>query len=140
MSLLTPKSWKHRKEHIKPIQGKAARGTSVSFGEYGLKATSSDYISNRQIEAARKVIARYIKKVGKVWIRVFPRVPLTKKGLEMPMGKGKGDVDVYTARIKQGKILFELSGLDADAAKEVLTKAGKKLSVQTRVVKRGEIR
>lgn len=140
MSLLSPKSWKHRKEHVKPIKGKSARWTTVVFGDYGLKAITSSYVTNRELEAARKVITRYIKKVGKMWLRVYPRVPITKKGLEMPMGSGKGDVDVYTARVPRGKIIFELSWLNDEEARTVLIKASKKLSVKARVLKKWEIR
>jgi large subunit ribosomal protein L16 len=101
MSLLTPKNRKYRKEHVKAISGTASRGTQVSFGEFGLKAITSAYVTSRQLEAARKVIVRGTRKVGKLWFRVFPNVPLTKMGLEMPMGKGKGDVDQYAARVKR---------------------------------------
>ena len=99
--LLTPKRWKYRKQMIKHISGLATRGAAISFGDYGLKALDSDFITNRQIEAARKVIVRYTRKVGKLWIRMFPDVPMTKKGLEMPMGKGKGDVEKFVARVKR---------------------------------------
>ena len=132
--LLTPKRWKYRKPIIRSLTGKSTRGSTVAFGEYGLKATTSAYVTNKQIEAARKVIVRSIKKVGKLWIRVFPDVPFTKKGLEMPMGTGKGDVDVYTAPVRKGKILFEVVGLSRELAQETLTKASKKLPVKTRVV------
>ncbi|AHB40852.1 hypothetical protein P148_SR1C00001G0037 [candidate division SR1 bacterium RAAC1_SR1_1] len=138
--LLTPKRWKYRKPIIKSLTGKSARGTTVAFGDYGLKATTSAYISNKQIESARKVIVRSIKKVGKIWIRIFPDTPFTKKGLEMPMGTGKGDVDIYTAPVRKGKVLFEVSGLNAAEAHEVLIKASKKLPVKARVVAKGEIR
>jgi len=138
--LLTPKRWKYRKPIIKSLTGKSARWTTVSFWEYGLKATTSAYISNKQIEAARKVIVRHIKKVWKIWIRIFPDVPFTKKGLEMPMGTGKGDVDIYTAPVRKGKILFEISWLNGQEARKVLTSASKKLSVKARVVAKGEIR
>ena len=138
--LLTPKRWKYRKPIIKSLTGKSARWTTVAFWDYGLKATTSDYISNKQIEAARKVIVRSIKKVGKIWIRIFPDVPFTKKGLEMPMGTGKGDVDIYTAPVRKGKVLFEVSGLTEQEAHETLTKAAKKLPVKARVVAKGEIR
>lgn len=138
--LLTPKKWKYRKPIIKSLTGKSSRGTTVTFWEYGLKATKSWYISNRQIEASRKVIIRSVRKVGKIWIRIFPDVPFTKKWLEMPMGTGKGDVDVYTAPVRKGKIMFEISGLNERDAHEVLTKASKKLPVKTRVVAKGEIR
>lgn len=138
--LLTPKRWKYRKPIIRSLTGKSYRGSTVAFGEYGLKATTSAYVTNKQIEAARKVIVRSIKKVGKLWIRVFPDVPFTKKGLEMPMGTGKGDVDIYTAPVRKGKILFELVGLPRDLAHETLTKASKKLPVKTRVVAKWEIK
>ena len=138
--LLTPKRWKYRKPIIRSLTGKSTRGSTVAFGEYGLKATTSAYVTNKQIEAARKVIVRSIKKVGKLWIRVFPDVPFTKKGLEMPMGTGKGDVDVYTAPVRKGKILFEVVGLSRELAQETLTKASKKLPVKTRVVAKWEIK
>ncbi len=138
--LLTPKRWKYRKPIIRSITGKAFRGSTVAFGEYWLKATTSAYISNKQIEAARKVIVRSIKKVGKLWIRIFPDQPFTKKWLEMPMGTGKGDVDIYTAQVKKGRILFELSGLPRDIAQETMIKASKKLPVKARFVVKGEIK
>ncbi len=138
--LLTPKRWKHRKQMIKYISGLATRGAQVSFGEYGLKALESDFITNRQIEAARKVIVRYTKKVGKLWIRVFPDVPMTKKGLEMPMGKWKGEVDKFVARVKRWRVMFEVTGLDEETAKKALVAAGKKISVKTTVIAKGEIR
>lgn len=138
--LLTPKRWKFRKPIVKALKWQSARGTTVVFGEYGMKATTTAYISNRQIEAARKVIVRHTRKIGKIWIRVFPDLPFTKKGLEMPMGKGKGDVDYYTAPIKKGKIIFEITGLDREKAEEVFLSASKKLSVKTRLVEKWEIR
>jgi len=138
--LLTPQRWKFRKPIIKSLKGKSCTGNVVSFGDYGLKAVSSDYLTNKQIEAARKVIVRAIRKIGKVWIRIFPDVPFTKKGLEMPMGTGKGEVDIYTAPVRKGKVLFEVSGLAKGIAYETLTKAGKKLPIRTRVVAKGEVR
>ncbi len=138
--LLTPKRWKYRKPIIRQLTGKSPRWTTVAFGEYGLKAITSDYITNKQIEAARKVIVRHIKKVGKMWIRIFPDVPFTKKGLEMPMGTGKGEVDIYTAPVRKGKILFEISGLSREDAQKVLISASKKLPVKARVVEKGEMR
>lgn len=140
MSLLTPKNRKYRKEHVKHISWTASRGNTVAFGEFWLKAISSDYVTSRQLESARKVIVRYTRKVGKVWFRVFPNVPLTKLGLEMPMGKGKGEVEQYAARIKRGKIMFEVSGVTREEAQDLLIKAGKKLPVKCRVVEKGEIR
>lgn len=140
MSILTPKRWKYRKQMRGRITGVATRGNKVAFGDYGLKATTSAYVSNRQLEAARKVIVRYTRKVGKLWFRVFPDVPYTKKGLEMPMGSGKGDVDHYQARIKKGGILFEVSGLDRATAEEAFKKASYKLPMTTRIVEKGEVR
>ncbi|MFA5747926.1 MAG: 50S ribosomal protein L16 [Candidatus Absconditabacterales bacterium] len=138
--LLTPQKRKYRKPIVKSLTGKSYRGSTVVFGDYGLKAMTSSYISNKQIEAARKVIVRAIKKVGKMWIRIFPDQPFTKKGLEMPMGTGKGDVDTYTAAVRKGKILFELAGLSKQESQTVLIKAGKKLSVKNRFVVKGEIK
>jgi large subunit ribosomal protein L16 len=138
--LLTPKRWKYRKPIVRSITGKAYRGSTVAFGDYGLKATTSAYVTNKQIEAARKVIVRSIKKVGKVWIRVFPDVPFTRKGLEMPMGTGKGDVDIYTALVKRGRVLFEVNGLSREIAQETMIKASKKLPLKARFVARGDIK
>ena len=137
--LLTPKRRKHRKQMVPNLKGKSTRGCTVAFGEYWLKATTSDYVSNRQLEAARKVIVRHTRKIWKIRFRVFPDVPITKIGLEMPMGKGKGEVDIYKAAVRRGKIILEVSGLDAETAKNVLNSASKKLSVKTRVVAKGEI-
>ncbi len=138
--LLTPKRWKFRKPIIRSLKWKSTRWTSVSFWDYWLKAVTSWYISNKQIEASRKVIVRHIKKVGKVWIRIFPDVPFTKKWLEMPMGTGKGDVDIYTAPVRKGKVLFEVSGLGEEEAKKVLISASKKLPIKARVVAKWEVR
>lgn len=140
MSILTPKRWKYRKQMRGRISGVATRANKVSFGDFGLKATTSAYVTNRQLEAARKVIVRYTRKVGKLWFRVFPDVPYTKKGLEMPMGSGKGDVDFYQARIKKGGILFEVSGLDRATAEEAFKMASYKLPLTTRIVEKGEVR
>ncbi len=122
------------------ITGAATRGNQVVFGEFGLKATTSSYVTNRQLEAARKVIVRYTRKVGKMWFRVFPDVPQTKKGLEMPMGTGKGDVAMYTARIKKWGIIFEVSGLDRETANKAFKLAGYKLPMKIKMVEKGEIR
>lgn len=115
-------------------------GNRVSFGEFGMKATTSGYLTNRQLEACRKVIVRVTRKVGKIWFRVFPDLPYTKKGLEMPMGKGKGDVDSYRVRVKRGKMLFEISGVDRETAKKVFRQASYKLPVKTTMIERGEIK
>lgn len=138
--LLSPKRWKFRKPIVRSLKGKSCRWTTVSFWDYWLKAVTSDYISNKQIEAARKVIVRSIRKVWKLWIRVFPDAPFTKKWLEMPMGTGKWDVDIYTAPVRKWKILFEVSGLSLEDAQLALIKAWKKLSIKTRVVSKWEIK
>lgn len=138
--LLTPKRRKHRKHMIPNLKGKSTRGSTVAFGEYWLKATTSDYLSNRQLEAARKVIVRHTRKIWKIWFRVFPDVPFTKIGLEMPMGKGKWEVDIYKAAVRKWKIILEVSWLDKELAEKVLSSASKKLSVKTRVVTKGEMK
>lgn len=122
------------------ITGAATRGNYVAFGEFWLKAITSSYVTNRQLEAARKVIVRYTRKVGKMWFRVFPDVPYTKKGLEMPMGTGKGDVAIYQARIKKWAVVFEVSGLDRETAKKAFELAGHKLPMKVRLVEKDEIR
>jgi len=122
------------------IAGSATRGNQVAFGEFGLKALTSSYVTNRQLEAARKVIVRYTRKVGNMWLRVFPDVPYTKKGLEMPMGTGKGEVDFYQARVKKWGILFEVSGLDSATAHKAFELAGHKLPMKVKIVEKGEIK
>ena len=138
--LLTPKRRKHRKQMVPNLKGKSTRGSTVAFGEYGLKATTSDYVSNRQLEAARKVIVRHTRKIWKIRFRVFPDVPFTKIGLEMPMGKGKGEVDIYKAAVRKGRIILEVSWLDQEMANKVLASASKKLSVKTRIVAKWEMK
>lgn len=140
MSLLSPNRWKFRKQHRGRLDGSSLRGASIAFGEFGMKATSSGYLSSRQLEAARKVLVRVTRKVGKVWFRVFPDFPYTKKGLEMPMGKGKGDVDEFRVRVLKGKVIFELSGIDKAAAEEVVKQASYKLPITTTLVTRDEIK
>lgn len=137
--LLTPKRRKHRKQIVPSLKWKSVRWNTVSFGDFGLKATTSWYISNRQIEAARKVIVRHTKKVWRLWLRVFPDVPFTKKGLEMPMGKWKWDVDIYKSPVKKGKIILEVWGLDAELTEKILTSAAKKLPIKARVVAKWEL-
>jgi large subunit ribosomal protein L16 len=138
--LLTPKRWKYRKPLVRQLRGKSYRWSTVAFGQYGLKALTSSYLTNKEIEAARKVIVRAIKKTGKMRIRVFPDVPFTKKGLEMPMGTGKGDVDIYTAAVRKWRVMFELMGIPRDVAKEALLKAAKKLSLKAKFVEKWEIK
>jgi len=129
-----PKKTKYRKSHKGRRGGKASRLVTVSFGSFGLKSLGAHWVTSRQIEAARKVITKYTKKGGKIWIRIFPDKPVTKKGGEMPMGKGKGAVDHYVAVVKPGMILFEVEGLPEDIAKKALELAAYKLPVKCRFV------
>jgi large subunit ribosomal protein L16 len=133
--MLMPRKVKHRKMHRGgPLKGNAKRGTTVSFGCYGIKATTSGLISARQIESARRTVTRYMQRTGKYWIRIFPDHPMTKKGDETPMGKGKGTVDHYVAKVKPGKVIFEVDGIDEETAREAFRLAGHKLSVGTKFV------
>lgn len=132
--MLSPRKVKHRKVFKGRLRGTAQRGSSISFGEYALKATSSGKMTAQQIEAARVAINRKIKRGGKVWIRVFPAKPVTKKPAETRMGKGKGSPEYWVAPVKAGKILYELAGVDEELAVRALTLAGNKLPFGTRVV------
>ncbi len=137
--LLVPKRWKHRKQFRWRIKWQSKGNTYVAFWDYWIKATQNSYITSRQIEAARKVLVRYNRKVGKIWIRVFPDIPYTKIWLEMPMGKGKGWVDHFVARVKRWTILFEISWVSEEVAKEAIRQASYKLPVKTKMVARHEI-
>ena len=133
--MLAPKKEKHRKWHRgDKIKGKATRMTKLSFGDYGLKSTSAGWVSARQIESARRAIVGHIERIGDVYIRIFPDKPITAKGNEMPMGKGKGAVDHYVAVVKPGTIIFEMKGIDKEAARRAMQLAGHKLSVKTKFV------
>jgi large subunit ribosomal protein L16 len=134
--MLFPKKVKFRKSHKGRKRGKglATRKTEVSFGAYALKAMDHAWLTSRQIEAARRAMTRFIKRGGKIWIRVFPDKPVTKKGAEVPMGKGKGAVDHYVAVIKPGTIIFEMDGVPEEAAREAMRLAGHKLPIKTRFV------
>lgn len=136
--LLFPRKVKYRKWQKGRKRGKGveARGTELSFGFYGLKALSFAWLTSRQIEAARRAMTRYVRKEGKIWIRVFPDKPVTKKGTEVPMGGGKGSVDHYVALIKPGRILFEIDGLSEDVAKKAIELAAAKLPLKTKFIKR----
>jgi len=134
--MLMPKKVKYRKQQKGRLKGKANRGNTVDFGEYGLKAVEPGRISNRQIEAARIAITRYAKRGGKVWIRIFPDKPFTKKPAETRMGKGKGAPEGWVALIRPGRILYEVDGLPEEVAQEALRLASQKLSVKTKVVRR----
>lgn len=134
--MLQPKRTKFRKQQKGRNRGLAQRGSKVSFGEYGLKATGRGRITARQIEAARRAMTRYLKRGGKIWIRVFPDKPVTKKPLEVRMGKGKGGVEYWVAQVKPGKVLYEVEGVPEDRAREAFRLASAKLPVQTTFVKR----
>ena len=134
--MLMPKKVKFRKMQKGRMNGKAYRGSSVSFGEYALKAMEPGWISNRQIEAARVAINRHAKRGCKVWIRIFPDKPLTKKPAETRMGKGKGAPESWVAVVKPGRILYEMSGVDEEIAKEAFRLASHKLAIATKFVKR----
>ncbi len=132
--MLMPKRTKYRKQHRGRRKGKATSGNYIAFGEYGLKALEAHWITGNQIEAARLAITRYLKKGGKLWIRIFPDKPVTKKPAETRMGKGKGNVDHWVAVVKPGRILFELAGVTEEQAREAFRKASFKLPIKTRFV------
>lgn len=134
--MLSPKRTKYRKQHKGRIHGMAKGGTELNFGSYGLKATTTGRITSRQIEAARRTITRHIKRAGKVWIRIFPDVPVSSKPAEVRMGKGKGSPEFWMCRVKPGRIMFEMEGVDSATARRAFELAGEKLSVQTRFVAR----
>ena len=132
-----PKKVKHRKWRKRTSsKGVSARSTEISFGSFALKAQGSKWVTSRQIEAARRAIIRYLKKGGKLWIRIFPDKPITRKGTEVPMGGGKGSVDHYVFPVRPGRILFELEGIPEDKAREALRKASDKIPVKTKFIKR----
>jgi large subunit ribosomal protein L16 len=136
--MLIPKKVKHRKSHKGRARGKrvASRKTQLAFGTIGLKATTESWVTSRQIEAARRAMTRAIKRGGKIWIRIFPDKPVTSKGSEMPMGKGKGAVDHYVVVIRPGTVMFEMAGVEDALAQEAMTLASHKLPVKTRIVTR----
>ena len=134
--MLQPKRTKFRKAHKGRIHGDAKGGTSLNHGAYGLKAMEPERITARQIEAARRAITRHIKRQGRLWIRIFPDVPVSSKPAEVRMGSGKGAPEFWVARVKPGRILFELDGVTADLAKEAFARAGRKLPIRTRFVVR----
>jgi large subunit ribosomal protein L16 len=134
--MLQPKRTKYRKQFKGRNRGIATRGTKISYGEFGLKTLELGRITARQIEAARRAMSRHIKRGGKVWIRVFPDKPITKKPLEVRQGSGKGSVEYWVALVQPGKVMFEIEGVSADLAKEALTLAAAKLPVRTEFVTR----
>ncbi len=134
--MLQPKRTKFRKQHKGRIHGTAKGGTSLTFGAFGLKAMEPDRINARQIEAARRAITRHMKRAGRVWIRIFPDLPVSSKPTEVRMGKGKGSPDYWAARVKPGRIMFEIDGVSEEVAREALRLGGRKLSIKTRFVQR----
>ena len=134
--MLQPAKMKFRKAHKGRIHGLATSGASLSFGEYGLKAMEPDRVTARQIEAARRAMTRHMKRAGRVWIRIFPDVPVSKKPLEVRMGSGKGTPELWVARVKPGRILFEVDGVPLQIAKEALALAAAKLPIKTRFIER----
>jgi large subunit ribosomal protein L16 len=143
--MLFPKKVKHRKwqtgrKHPTRLAAPDTRGTTVSFGAFGLKAQTQSRVKSNQIEAARRVISRTLGKTGKIWIRIFPDKPVTKKAAEVPMGKGKGDPDHFVFEVRPGRILFEIDGVSEEIAREALRKATAKLPVKAKVVTREETR
>ena len=137
--LLSPSRTKHRKQHRGRMRGEAHRGSEIAFGEFGLQALEPCWLEARQIEAARIALTRYIKRGGKVWIRVFPDKPVTSKPAETRMGSGKGAPDHWVAVIKPGRIIFELGGVKEELAKEAMRLAAHKLPIQTKFITKGEV-
>ena len=136
--MLLPKRVKHRKTHRGRMTGKANRGNTISHGQYGLIALEPSWITNRQIEASRIAMTRYIKRGGKVWIKIFPDKPITKKPAETRMGKGKGAPEYWVAVVKPGRVLFEMNGVTEEVAREAMRLAGHKLPIRTKFVKKGQ--
>lgn len=135
--MLQPKKTRYRKQHKGRNRGLAVNGNKVSFGEYAMKATTRGRITARQIEAARRAMTRYVKRGGKIWIRIFPDKPITKKPLEVRQGKGKGNVEYWVAPVQPGKVLYEIEGVSEEVARAAFRLAGAKLSVKTTFVARG---
>jgi large subunit ribosomal protein L16 len=137
MAILMPKKVKHRKWRKRTYsKGISRKSTEIAFGSFALKSEGSKLVTSRQIEAARRAILRYLKKGGKLWIRIFPDKPITRKGTEVPMGGGKGSVDHYVFPVRPGRIIFELEGIPEDQAKDALRKASAKIPVRTKFIKR----
>lgn len=134
--MLSPKRLKFRKMHKGRIHGNAKGGTELNFGTYGLKALTPDRITARQIEAARRAITRQMKRAGRVWIRIFPDVPVSDKPAEVRMGKGKGSIEYWCARVKPGRIMFEIEGVDEETAREAFALGAAKLPIKTKFVKK----
>ena len=137
--MLVPTRVKHRKQHRGRMSGTASRGNEITFGEFGLVALEASWITNRQIEAARIAMTRYIKRGGKVWIKIFPDKPVTAKPAETRMGSGKGSPEYWVAVVKPGRVMFELAGIPEETAREALRLAAHKLPIRTKFVKREEL-
>jgi large subunit ribosomal protein L16 len=137
--MLMPKRVKYRKAHRGRMTGKASRGAHVSFGEYGLQALEPSWVTSRQIEAARRAVVRYVRRGGKLWIRIFPDKPVTAKPAETRMGSGKGNVDHWVAVVKPGRVLMEITGVEESTAREAFRLAAQKLPVKTQFVSRHEV-
>ena len=137
--MMQPKRVKYRKPHRTKYDGKAKGNKYVAFGEYGLMATEGNWLTENQLEALRVVLSKAIGTIGKIWIRVFPQLSLTRKPLEVRMGSGKGNPEMWVAVVKKGTVICEIAGIPEDQMKEALRKAGNKLNVTTKIVKRGEL-
>ena len=137
--MLQPKKVKHRKMMKGRLRGKAMRGNTLAFGDYGLQALGTAYITARQIEAARVAMTRHVKRGGKVWIRIFPDKPLTKKPAETRMGKGKGNPELWVAPVKRGRMLYEMEGVEPEVAREAMRLAAHKLPIPCRFIERETI-
>ena len=134
--MLQPARTKFRKAHKGRIKGKATRGASLNFGSHGLQALEPERVTSRQIEAARVALTRHMQRKGRVWLRIFPNIPVSKKPIEVRMGKGKGSPEFFACRVKPGRILFEVDGVSEQIAKEALYKASAKLPIKTKTIKR----
>ena len=137
--MLLPKRVKHRKQHRGRMTGRAMRGNRIAHGDFGLVALEPAWITNRQIEAARIAMTRYIKRGGQVWIRIFPHTPVTRKPQDVKMGSGKGNPEFFVAKVKAGTVMFEMNGVSEEVAREAMRLAGHKLPVKVKFVKKGEI-
>ena len=138
MAIMTPRREAHRKVRKGKNEGKASRCNYVAFGDWGLMSLDNERITSRQIEAARQAITRYVKRGGKIWIRIFPHTPVTKKPLDVKMGSGKGEPQFYVAKVKAGTVMFEISDVTEEQAKEAFRLAGHKLPVRVKIVKKEE--
>ena len=134
--MLSPKKVKYRKRHKGRMKGKATRGNDLAFGDFALQSTSCGFITSRQIEAARIAISRFIKRGGKIWIRIFPHTPVTRKPLGLKMGGGKGSPEFFVAKVRKGTVLFEMQGVNEETAREAMRLASHKLPVKTKFVMR----